>query len=77
VHRPEAFRQPAVPEKEAQQQAQQGGNKEAERRKDLHGFDALQQNLDNNSVNRGRQVDWLNKNVLNKQQKGVEVYRAK
>jgi tetratricopeptide (TPR) repeat protein len=73
VHRPEAFRRPAVQE----QAQQQGGNKEAERRKDLHGFDALQQNLDSNTVNRGRQVDWLNKNVLNKQQKGVEVYRAK
>src|SRR5262249_28171650 len=73
VHRPEAFR-PPVQEQQAQQQ---GGNKDGEKRKELRGFDALQQNLESNTANRGRQVDWLNKNVLNKQQKGVEVYRAK
>ena len=40
-------------------------------------FNALEGNVFFNSQNRERQVQWLNDNVGNKKQKGVEVFRAK
>ncbi|MCC7061405.1 MAG: tetratricopeptide repeat protein [Planctomycetes bacterium] len=41
------------------------------------GFDAFDNNLNQNSGNRARQVEWLEQNVQNKQQRGVEVRRTK
>ena len=40
-------------------------------------FDALDNNLNLNASNRGSQVLWLKNEVMNKKQKGVEVYRTK
>lgn len=40
-------------------------------------FDAFGNNFDFNSDNRRRQVEWLQNEVLNKQQQGVEVFRTK
>ncbi len=40
-------------------------------------FDALENNLQFNEGNRARQVDWLDKNVLQVEQRGVEVRRTK
>jgi hypothetical protein len=56
-----------------QQQAQTGGQAEQK----AQNFDALEGNVFFNSQNRARQVQWLNDNVGNKKQKGVEVFRAK
>ncbi|MCA8949136.1 MAG: hypothetical protein KDE27_06525, partial [Planctomycetes bacterium] len=40
-------------------------------------FDALENNLRYNNDNRGRQIHWLEENVLQKDQRGVEVYKTK
>ena len=40
-------------------------------------FDAWENNLRLNNDNRARQVQWLKNEVMDKQQRGVEVYRAK
>jgi tetratricopeptide (TPR) repeat protein len=40
-------------------------------------FDALDNNFKANVGNRGSQVQWLQKEVMNKKQKGVEVFRTK
>lgn len=40
-------------------------------------FDAFGNNLNFNASNRGNQVLWLQNEVMNKKQKGVEVYRTK
>jgi hypothetical protein len=70
VHQPDRFRPAPEP---AQQPA---GNKPGATRKGKD-FDALEQNLLLNEQNRGRQVDWLQKEVYDKKQQGVEVYRTK
>ncbi len=59
---------------QAQQQMEQVRD---ESRKAGKEFQALDNNFNANVQNRGSQVDWLKKNVMNKQQKGVEVYRTK
>jgi alpha-2-macroglobulin len=41
------------------------------------GFDAFDNNINQNAGNRARQVEWLEKNVKSKQQGGVEVSRTK
>ena len=71
IHQPQRYR-PAP-------QPRVGGDRGQQQRKQAEGkrFDALRNNLDLNSGNRGRQVEWLEKEVMNKQQKGVEVYRTK
>lgn len=62
----------------APQAGQGAGQQQEQQRKNLGTrFQALEQNLKQNFGNRARQIDWLEKNVLNKQQKGVEVYRTK
>jgi hypothetical protein len=40
-------------------------------------FDALDNNFKANVGNRGSQVEWLKKEVMNKKQMGVEVFRTK
>ena len=40
-------------------------------------FDAWKSNMFYNDGNRARQIQWLEKEVMNKQQRGVEVYRTK
>ncbi|MEZ5963421.1 MAG: MG2 domain-containing protein [Planctomycetota bacterium] len=44
---------------------------------DYKSFDAFSNNMRFNDSNRAQQVQWLRNEVLQKQQKGVEVYRAK
>lgn len=67
VHQPHRFAPPA-PQRAAPAQQERG---KAGR------FEAFENNLQQNYGNRARQIDWLEKNVLQKQQKGVEVYRTK
>jgi len=68
VHQPQQYRPAAEPaQQQAEQQQQLKGKK----------FDALEQNIYSNGQNRARQVEWLKNEVMNKQQTGVEVYRAK
>ena len=70
VHQPQsASRAP-----QQMQQLQQMEQGEGQSRKD---FDAFENNFNSNVQNRGSQVEWLKKNVMNKQQKGVEVFRTK
>jgi hypothetical protein len=40
-------------------------------------FDAMSNNRALNFDQRGKQIQWLRDNVLQKQQRGVEVYRTK
>ncbi len=69
VHRPERYR-PAPMKKPAapKQQLQEKGIKQ---------FDAFDNNVRQNLGNRRRQIEWLKNEVLEKQQRGVEVYRTK
>lgn len=48
-----------------------------DKRKNARSFDGLEQNYLRNNVNRARQVDWLQKEVLEKQQRGVEVQKTR
>jgi hypothetical protein len=78
VHQPARFQPPvasgpAGPATGAP--AQQGAQRKAG--KDGQSFDALENNFRFNDGNRARQVEWLKDNVLNKDQKGVEVFRTK
>ncbi len=59
----------------APQQAQQ--MEQGQLRRAGKDFDAFENNINANVQNRGSQVEWLKKNVMNKQQKGVEVFRTK
>jgi len=69
VHQPARY-QPAP-----EHQPQQAGQKEAP--VEGRAFDAWENNLRLNNDNRARQVLWLKNEVMDKQQRGVEVYRAK
>ena len=40
-------------------------------------FKAWGNNFRYNDLNRAKQIQWLQQEVMNKQQKGVEVYRTK
>jgi hypothetical protein len=67
VHQPAAFPPPPPPAaKPRQQEARKGGR-----------FDALEQNFLLNNQRRAGQVRWLNENVIQNVQKGVEVQRAR
>jgi len=70
VHQPHRFVPATRP------QAGGPGQQQLRKNKNLR-FEAFQNNLEQNKGNRSRQIEWLEKNVLNKQQKGVEVYRTK
>jgi tetratricopeptide (TPR) repeat protein len=71
-HRGEQDHQPArVPRPEPAQQ------REVQTIQRSKGFDAWENNIRTNESNRARQIEWLEKEVLQKQQKGVEVFRAK
>ncbi len=74
VHQPQAFR-PAP--QSAQNLPQALDNARQEKRRDARGFDALEQNYLQNRMQRQKQVEWLKTEVLDKQQRGVEVYRTK
>lgn len=69
VHQPARY-QPPPPKPSA------GGDHQAET-KQGRSFDAWENNLRMNNDNRAKQVQWLKNEVLDKQQRGVEVYRAK
>ena len=70
IHQPQMFQpaQNAAPAQQLQQVPQLRKGKQ---------FEALDNNFNFNIQNRGRQVQWLQQEVLNKQQKGVEVGRTK
>jgi hypothetical protein len=70
VHQPQSYAPPP------QQQQFRGPGDRAPARKG-EDFDALKNNFDNNIQNRARQIQWLQQEVYNKQQQGVEVYRRK
>ncbi|MEQ1633078.1 MAG: hypothetical protein ABL997_11945, partial [Planctomycetota bacterium] len=73
-YRGEGVHQPARVRGVFQQQLQQ----EVEpQQAGAQSFDALDNNFNFNASNRGNQVLWLQNEVLNKKQKGVEVYRTK
>ncbi|MGE0143843.1 MAG: tetratricopeptide repeat protein [Planctomycetota bacterium] len=69
IHQPEQFR-PAPPPPASKPK---GSNVDRKGRQ----FDGWEFNLQQNGANRARQVQWLEQNVLNQQQRGVEVRRAK
>ncbi|MCC6669778.1 MAG: tetratricopeptide repeat protein [Planctomycetes bacterium] len=74
LHQPAA----ALPQIQARQQIQQAQQRVPARVvPQQQVFDALNQNINLNSDNRARQMNWLQSEVLNKQQKGVEVGRTK
>jgi hypothetical protein len=68
IHQPARFQPP--PQTRAAEPVQQMQMKGKE-------FDQWHYNVRSNDMNRQRQVDWLKNEVLNKQQKGVDVYRTK
>lgn len=72
VHQPQRF----VPAPQPQADPQGGGGGDGQQRKGKS-FEGWENNLQLNGVNRARQVEWLKNEVLDKQQRGVEVYRAK
>ncbi|MBM4063172.1 MAG: hypothetical protein FJ265_19055, partial [Planctomycetes bacterium] len=77
VHQPSRYRAPAPqPASKPGQDAEQEQQKQ-QLRKDARKFDAMDNNLNQNIGNRGRQVDWLNNEVLKNPQKGVPVQKAK
>ena len=73
IHQPQAYRGPAdqVPALKPAGQQQRGQAQDAKK------FDALEQQNFLNTGNRARQVEWLQDNVMRKQQQGVEVFRTK
>ncbi|MGE3172842.1 MAG: MG2 domain-containing protein [Planctomycetota bacterium] len=75
-HQPARFR--PAPVRAADPATEPGQTPELQQlRKNARGFEALEQNYLQNTFNRSKQVQWLQDEVLNKQQTGVEVYRAK
>ncbi len=68
IHQPAQFR-PAP--------AQTMAPSDATRNEQYKGFDAFSNNRALNNDNRGKQLQWLQDEVLKKQQRGVEVYRTK
>ncbi|GAB4151488.1 MAG: hypothetical protein Fur0037_20230 [Planctomycetota bacterium] len=71
VHQPQVYR--------PVHQAPPGQEQQQDKRvlKGARKFDALEQNLNWNGLNRARQIDWLKNQVLENVQKGVEVQRTK
>ena len=77
VHQPARYKAPAP---QAANKMPVDLSKEREKqllRKDAKKFDAFENNFNDNTLNRGRQVDWLKSQVLQNEQKGVEVQKAK
>ena len=72
IHQPARYRPPSPPQGRQNQQREQLDKK-------LKGgdFDALDNNFQYNARNRAQQLQWLQSEVLNKKQQGVEVYRTK
>jgi hypothetical protein len=59
---------PPRPSRQPQQQEGEAAGKE---------FEVWGNNFQLNDQNRRRQIQWLDREVLDRQQKGVEVFRAK
>ncbi len=76
-HRGTGVHQPARVQPAQQVQVQLEGKPGDSKDKAYKKFDALDNNIRFNEVNRAQQVQWLQNEVMNKQQKGVEVYRTK
>ena len=69
INQPRRYRPPV-------QTRQPARKPQAPRRKALD-FKAWGNNLQYNDRNRAKQIQWLQREVMNKKQKGVEVYRTK
>lgn len=70
INQPHHYRPPA--------QARQPAHKpQVQQRANAQDFKAWGNNLQYNDQNRAKQIEWLQREVMNKQQKGVEVYRTK
>ncbi len=72
-HQPARYRPAAPPSAPA---PAPGADKSGAR-KNARDFDAFGNNIQFNNDNRGQQLRWLQEEVMNKKQAGVEVYRAK
>jgi hypothetical protein len=68
IHQPGRMPRPSPAQGRQQEQEVQSAGKE---------FRVWDNNLQLNDQNRRRQIQWLDREVLDRQQKGVEVFRAK
>ena len=70
INQPDRFRPAPVP----QDKKRPAGKAQQQKRK---AFDAWEYNIRLNDSNRAKQIEWLEREVLQRQQRGVEVYRTK